>query len=91
MIVAVALHIFAAIIWVGGMFFAIYILRLATAQMVPAERLPLWGKVLGKFLPWVWVAIAMLLGSGYWMIFTGPGGLDIFTQNFFVNFADLTL
>ena len=75
MAIAIALHVLAAIFWVGGMFFAHYILRLATGDMTPADRLPLWEKVLGRFLPWVWVAVIVLLGSGYWMIFTGLGGL----------------
>ena len=28
-----------------------------------------------KFFPWVWVAILLLLASGYWMVFTTFGGL----------------
>ena len=27
-----------------------------------------------KFFPWVWVAILLLLVSGYWMMFTTFGG-----------------
>jgi uncharacterized membrane protein len=27
-----------------------------------------------KFFPWVWVAILLLLASGYWMLFTTFGG-----------------
>ena len=30
--------------------------------------------VLQKFLPWVWVAILLLLVSGYWMVFMTFGG-----------------
>ena len=27
-----------------------------------------------KFFPWVWIAIVLLLASGYWMLFTTSGG-----------------
>jgi uncharacterized membrane protein len=72
--IAVTLHILASIIWVGGMFFAVYVLRLAAGPMAPAERLPLWGRVFAKFFPWVWVAVVLLPATGYWMIFAMHGG-----------------
>ena len=67
--VALALHLLAALVWVGGMFFAIMVLRLAAGEMEPAVRVPLWGRVFAKFFPWVWMAVAILLATGYWMIF----------------------
>src|SRR5580704_3809311 len=53
-----ALHLIAAVFWVGGMAFAYMVLRPAAAALDPAVRLPLWGRVLARFLPWVGVAIA---------------------------------
>jgi uncharacterized membrane protein len=70
MTVAIALHVLSAIVWIGGMFFALLVLRPATGELEPAHRLLLWGLVFGKFFPWVWTAIAVLLASGYWMIFS---------------------
>ena len=67
--VALALHLLAALVWVGGMFFAIMVLRLAAGEMEPAVRVPLWGRVFAKFFRWVWMAVAVLLATGYWMIF----------------------
>jgi len=75
MSIAVALHILAAVIWVGGMFFALLILRPAAGALEPPQRLPLWGRVFGKFFPWVWAAVILLPVSGYWMIFNGLGGM----------------
>jgi len=68
MILLLALHVLAAVVWVGGMFFAYLVLRPAAGLLEPAQRLPLWGRVFGRFLPWVWAAVAALLVSGYAMV-----------------------
>lgn len=73
--IAVLLHVIAVVIWVGGMFFAHQCLRpVAASQLDPPLRLPLWVGVFGRFFPWVWVAIAVILVSGFWMIFAVLGG-----------------
>ena len=79
--IAIPLHVLSVVIWVGGMFFAHMALRpVAAAQLEPPARLPLMEGVLGKFFPWVWVAVVSILLSGFWMIFSvygGFGGLAI--------------
>ena len=72
--IALALHLLATLIWVGGMFFAIMVLRLAAGELDPPIRVPLWGRVFQKFFPWVWMAVIILPLSGYWMIFSVWGG-----------------
>ncbi len=74
MIVGLFFHILAAVIWVGGMFFAHQMLRPAAGPLDPALRLPLWRRVFSRFFPWVWAAVAALLASGYGMIIWGFGG-----------------
>jgi uncharacterized membrane protein len=70
------LHILAAVIWVGGMFFAHMVLRpTAMEQLDPPQRLPLWAGVFGRFFPWVWGCIVALLLTGYWLIFGPFGGM----------------
>ncbi|MBA1272447.1 CopD family protein [Stutzerimonas azotifigens] len=73
-----ALHALAALVWVGGMFFAWVILRPAAVATLPApERLTLWADVLRRFLQWVWVAVLLLplSGIGLWhMRFAGLDG-----------------
>jgi uncharacterized membrane protein len=66
---ALILHILAAVVWVGGMFFALLMLRPAAAPLDPGMRLALWERVFGRFFPWVFAAIALLLVSGYAMVF----------------------
>ena len=74
MAIALLFHILAAVIWVGGMFFAHVILRPAAGVLDPPVRLPLFRRVLGNFFPWVWAAIIALLASGYGVLLPGLGG-----------------
>jgi uncharacterized membrane protein len=69
MTLLVALHVLAAVVWVGGMFFAYLVLRPSTGPLEPALRLALWQRVFDRFFPWVWASIAALLISGYAMLF----------------------
>lgn len=71
---AVALHALSAAIWVGGMFLAYVVLRPSTAALSSADRLALWQRVFNGFFPWVIAAIAVLLVSGYWLLFVTYGG-----------------
>jgi len=66
---AIALHLLAAVIWVGGLFFAYVILRPSSVVLEPAQRLRLWAGVFKRFFPWVWMTIVVLMLSGYWLIF----------------------
>lgn len=74
MIIASALHFLAALIWVGGMFFAHQILRPSVAPLDPPVRLAQWRRVFARFFPWVFVSIIVLLASGYTMVFVKFGG-----------------
>lgn len=75
MTIALVLHLLAAVVWVGGMFFAAVVLRPATVRVLEApERLLLWLDVLKTFFMWVALAIVLLLSTGYGMVFGGLGG-----------------
>jgi uncharacterized membrane protein len=69
-----ALHLLAAIFWVGGMAFAYWVLRPAAGPLDPPLRLPLWRRVFGIFLPWVGLSVAVLLITGYSMMLFYFGG-----------------
>jgi uncharacterized membrane protein len=66
--IALLLHLLGAVIWIGGMFFAYFALRPAAAMLDPAHRLPLWTRTLERFFRWVWIAVALILGSGFYML-----------------------
>jgi len=74
MTILVTLHVLAAVVWVGGMFFAYMVLRQSAGPLEPAVRLALWHRVFRRFFPWVWASIVLLLLSGYGMIFLYLGG-----------------
>lgn len=74
MIVGLALHALAAVIWVGGMFFAHMILRPSALPLEPATRFQLWCRVFSRFFAWVWLCIAVLLVSGFAIVIFGQGG-----------------
>lgn len=60
------LHLSGVIVWVGGMFFALFCLRPAVAaQLPPPQRLPLLAAVLGRFFAAVAVSVVLVLGSGF--------------------------
>ena len=81
--VAIALHVVAAVVWVGGLFFAYVVLRPSSDSLEPPQKLTLWASVFKRFFPWVWMAVLILIVSGYWLIFnwfTGFAGLPAYVH-----------
>src|SRR5579875_3846608 len=72
--VLLVLHLLGAVIWVGGMFFALAVLRPSLAA-VPAEyRLDLHLQVLRRFFLVIWHAMPVMLGTGFAMLYVVYGG-----------------
>jgi uncharacterized membrane protein len=72
-----ALHTLAALIWVGGMFFAWMILRpAAMAALEGPARLKLWANVFQRFFVWVWVAVLVLPISGVGLLHLRFSGFE---------------
>ena len=68
------IHLLAALIWVGGMFFAYVVLRpVAVEVLEPQQRLRLWDGVFRRFFVWVWGAVATLMVSGGYLIYLYGG------------------
>jgi len=76
MAILIGLHTLAAVIWVGGMFFAYNVLRPSAGPLEPAERLALWHRVFRRFFSWVWTSIVLLLASGYGLMLIYFGGFS---------------
>lgn len=67
--ISLFLHVLGVVVWVGGMFFAYMALRpVAASVLEPPQRLTLWAGVFGKFFPWVWVSVALILLTGLHML-----------------------
>jgi len=72
--IMISLHVLAANVWVGGMFFAYMMVRPAMAALPAPEPVKMWGRIFEKFFNWVWLCIVVLLASGYWMLLGPYGG-----------------
>ena len=69
-----ALHVLGAVLWVGGMVFALAVLRPALAVLEPPQRLVLHEAVLGRFFRLIWHVMPIMLLTGYVMLFGWYGG-----------------
>ncbi|WPC06387.1 CopD family protein [Pseudomonas benzenivorans] len=71
------LHLLAALIWVGGMFFAWIVLRPAAVSVLEAPaRLKLWQEVFRRFFHWVWAAVLILPITGVGMLHLRFAGFE---------------
>jgi uncharacterized membrane protein len=68
---ALILHEWSVIVWVGGMFFALIVLRPASGPLDPPARLALWRRVFAGFFPWVFAAVVLLLVTGFTLFLGG--------------------
>lgn len=72
------LHLLGVVVWIGGMFFAYMILRPVAVQLLePALRLKLWQEVFSRFFPWVFLAVGLILASGFYMIMQMGGFANV--------------
>ena len=69
-----ALHVLGAVLWVGGMAFALLALRPALAELEPPARLVLYEGALRRFFLIVWHAMPALLLTGWALLFFWYGG-----------------
>ena len=73
---AIAAHLLATIIWIGGMFFAYVILRPSLGFLDPPQRLTIWANVFKRFFVWVWVIVFILPLTGYAQVIIDFGGFE---------------
>lgn len=71
-----AIHTVASLVWVGGMFFALQILRPSIPPLPPEMAMALWRRVFERFFAWVWAAVVILLVSGYGVVLFGYEGFS---------------
>ena len=69
-------HTLAAVIWVGGMFFAHMAMRPALQVQEPPVRLSILSLVFPRFFAWVWLSVIVIPLTGYIMVFYDFGGFE---------------
>ena len=69
-----AIHFLAAVVWIGGMFYTLVVLRPALNVLDATPRLQLHMLTLKKFFFVVWHAMPLVLLTGLAMIFSAWGG-----------------
>ncbi len=74
-VVLKVLHLLFAVIWVGGMFFAYFVLRPSMAAIDPPQRMLLHTRVFRRFFLLVWHAMPVMLITGFGMLFL-IGGMN---------------
>lgn len=72
--ILLALHLLGAVIWVGGMLFAMTVLKPSLSVLQPKDRLALHLQVLSRFFRTLWHVMPIVILTGYAMIFGMYGG-----------------
>ncbi len=70
-----AIHLLASAAWVGGMLYALVVLRPALAVLEATSRMQLHMQTLKRFFLVVWHAMPLMLLTGWGMIFAVWGGM----------------
>lgn len=69
MSLAITLHVLSVIIWIGGTFFFYYFMRPVLKDLDPSIKIQLMCKLYSRFFAVTWVAIFIILFSGFWIVF----------------------
>jgi uncharacterized membrane protein len=72
--VLLAVHLLSAVIWVGGGFYAIVVLRPALALLDAGPRLQVQMQTLKKLFFYIWHAMPLMILTGWGMVFLAWGG-----------------
>jgi uncharacterized membrane protein len=67
--ILLSLHLMAAVIWVGGIFFMHNVLRRVMNQREAPERLAVLSESFALFFRWVWGSVIVILVTGFYIIY----------------------
>lgn len=72
-----AIHFLSGAVWVGGMFYALIVLRPALNILDNAPRMQMHMNTLKRFFLIVWHVMPLMFLTGFGMIFSAWGGLSV--------------
>lgn len=67
-------HVLGAVLWVGGMYFALMVLRPSLVVLPAPQRLELHRQVFRRFFLLIWHVMPIMLVTGFAMVFAVYGG-----------------
>src|ERR1700736_2055375 len=74
--VLLVLHLLGAVLWVGGMFFALMVLRPSLGAVPPEQRLELHRQGFRRFFRLILPVMPIMLITGFAMVFVVYGGFS---------------
>lgn len=80
MIVSAAIHLFTAVIWIGGIFFILFV-ALPSARKILEQPGPLMGALSKRFVPLANISILLILATGILMSFSSHTLSEITSLN----------
>jgi uncharacterized membrane protein len=84
------LHTLAAVAWIGGMIFNLFVLRPSVAVIEPSQRVKLSLGVLRRFILLAWLSIAILTITGAFLALPWtPSYLLLFKLGVFLGMAGI--
>lgn len=84
------LHTLAAVAWIGGMVFNLFVLRPSVGVIEPSQRVRLSLGVLRRFIPLAWLSIALLTITGAFLALPWtPSYLLLFKLGVFLGMAGI--
>jgi uncharacterized membrane protein len=72
--ILLAVHLLSAVIWVGGGFYTVVVLRPALNLLDAAPRLQVQMQTLKKLFFYIWHAMPLMILTGWAMVFLAWGG-----------------
>lgn len=77
------LHTLAAVSWIGGMVFNLFVLRLSVGVIDAGDRVKLALTVLRRFILLVWICVVVLAISGIYLSVLRVSSLQILMDSYF--------
>ena len=84
-------HMLAAVVWVGGMVFNLFVVRPSMGVVDLPQRLKLADNILRRFIPVVWISVGLLVFTGFLMTLKRVASFEILLKTGYGNILILKL
>ena len=84
-------HMLAAVVWIGGMVFNLFVVRPPMGVVDLPQRLKLADGILRRFIPVVWISVGLLVLTGLLMTLKRVASFEILLKTGYGNILILKL